>query len=191
MHILHSPSGFLDGKLLVATPKIHGSCFDKAVIYLCVHNAGGAMGVIINHKVETIAFNDLLGQLNIPSATDQRNVPIHFGGPVEATRGFILHSSDYRQPDTIVNRDEVALSSSVSMLREIAQGRGPSQGILALGYTGWSAGQLESELEEGSWIAVPASKELLFGANNGDKWLLAAASQGIDFGRFSPHVGHA
>lgn len=183
--------GYLEGQLLVATPQIAGSCFDKAVIYLCVHNKNGAMGLIINHRVENISFDDLLSQLQIERRDMRKSPPVHFGGPVETTRGFVLHSRDYSLGDTISARGNYALTSNLDILREIADGRGPEKSLMVLGYAGWSPGQLEGEIESGSWIVVPPSEDLVFGADNDAKWANAGQSLGIDMSRLHGTVGHA
>lgn len=182
--------GFLEGKLLIATPQVSGSCFDGSVIYLCAHNEQGAMGVIINHRVDSIHFSELLEQLKITPSEVEVHLPIHFGGPVDPSRGFILHSPDSISPDSL-KPGEICLSSSIDMLRDIAAGRGPRQSLLALGYAGWGEGQLEAEIEAGSWIVAEATPELVFGADNDSKREEAAMSLGFDISRLSSQVGHA
>ena len=184
-------SGTLAGHLLIATSVVQDSCFARSVIYLCAHSGDGAMGIIINYPVENIAIGDIFEQLDIDSKHATRNIPIHFGGPVEANRGFVVHSSDDDTQDSLINKDGIAVTASISILQKLAEGNGPAQGMLVLGYAGWSAGQLESEIEGGSWIVVPASKQLVFDSNNATKWNLAISSLGFDMGHFSTIVGHA
>lgn len=181
----------LAGNLLIATPVVQDSCFARSVIYLCAHNESGAMGIIVNYPVKEIEIDDVLDQLNISSAGLVPDMPIHFGGPVEANRGFVVHSADYDSPESIIRQDGIAVTSNINVLEDYAAGHGPAQGMLMLGYAGWAPGQLEAEIEEGSWIMVPASKELVFNANNDTKWNLAVSSLGIDMGHFSSTVGHA
>ena len=183
--------GSLAGHLLIATPVIEESCFTRSVIYLCAHNEAGAMGIIINYPVENIGLKDILDQLDIESKTKPRDFPIHFGGPVEANRGFVVHSVEYATEETLIQKNGVAVTASVSLLQDLAQGNGPAQGMLVLGYAGWSPGQLESEIETGSWIVVPASKQLVFDTNNETKWNVAISTLGIDMGHYSSVVGHA
>jgi putative transcriptional regulator len=184
------PTGSLAGKLLVAAPSLAESCFTRSVIYMCVHNEAGAMGVIINSVIDNVDVEDVLEQLDIevPCA---RDVPVHFGGPVDGNRGFIIHSDEYTAEGHIFQQDGVVVTPNVAVLQSLAEGRGPRYGMLALGYAGWSGGQLESELETGSWISVPATKQLVFETENDAKWSLAIASLGFDVGNFSSLVGHA
>jgi putative transcriptional regulator len=185
-------AGSLAGHLLIATPVVQDSCFARAVIYVCAHNEAGAMGVIINYPVENVHLDDILEQLEIEA---QGNVasqfPIHFGGPVEANRGFVLHSTDYKAEGSLIAKDGIAVTSNISVLQDLAAGRGPLQGMLVLGYAGWAPGQLEAEIEGGSWITVEASKQLVLDTDNETKWNMAVSSLGIDMGHFSTDVGHA
>lgn len=188
--IADSSTGYFSGHLLIATPALEG-CFDRSVIYLCEHNAQGAMGIVVNHPVANIRLSEILKALNINAGRDIGDLPVYFGGPVEAHRGFVLHSNDKLTEDSVVGPDGITLSSNIGLLRAVAEGAGPKQGFLALGYAGWGAGQLEAELEAGSWITVPASRELVFHTDDDLKWSLAGASQGIDMSRVSSVVGHA
>lgn len=186
-----SSEGYLEGQLLIATPQLVGSCFEKSVIYVCAHTADGAMGIIINHLVESIDARDIFNQLDIELPSRDVHVPVHFGGPVDSARGFVLHSSDYIQKETVVLDRDIALTCNIDILKDIAAGKGPRQCILALGYAGWGPHQLESELETNSWIIVPANKRLLFETSNINKWQSAAGSLGVDFSKLSGDVGHA
>jgi putative transcriptional regulator len=184
-------SGTLAGHLLIATPVVQDTCFARAVIYMCAHNDEGAMGVIINYPVENIDIKDILEQLDIESKITPRILPIHFGGPVEANRGFVVHSAEYAAGESIIDKNGVVVTANIDILQELAQGKGPEQGMLVLGYAGWSPGQLESEIEGGSWIVVPASKKLVFDTDNEIKWNVAISTLGIDMGHYSTVVGHA
>lgn len=188
---LNADSGYLTGQLLIATPALSDGCFDRSVIYVCEHNAEGAMGVIINHPIANIRLGEILSALSLESAGDVGDLPVYFGGPVESHRGFVLHSDDVLVEDSVVGDGGMALTGSLSMLKNIAEGHGPKHGLLVLGYAGWSAGQLESEIEGGSWITAPASRELVFHADNDTKWMQSAASLGVDISRLSSVVGHA
>lgn len=183
--------GLLAGHLLVATPQIQESCFARSVIYMCAHNTTGAMGVIINHDIDGLAIADVFAQLDIACAGRSIQFPVHFGGPVEANRGFVLHSTDYASEESLVESEGIAVTASMSVLEEIARGRGPRQGMLILGYAGWSPGQLESEMESGSWIVAPATPQLVFASDNDVKWHLAMGGLGIDIGHLSSDIGHA
>jgi len=184
-------TGSLAGHLLIATPVVQESCFARSVIYLCAHNEAGAMGMIINYPVQSIDIKEIFAQLAIDSDTPARALPIHFGGPVESNRGFILHSDEYASGESLIRQDGIAVTASISILQELAQGKGPAQGMLVLGYAGWSPGQLEAEIESGSWIVVPASRQLVFDTDNETKWNVAVSSLGFDMGHYSTVVGHA
>lgn len=183
--------GSLAGHLLVATPVIQESCFSHALIYMCAHNEAGAMGVIINYAIDNVRISEILEQLEIASETRPRDIPVHFGGPVESNRGFVVHSNDYVSEESMIESNGIVVTASVSILQEIAQGKGPAQGMLVLGYAGWSPGQLEAEIEGGSWIVVPATAQLVFDTDNDTKWNVAVSTLGFDMGNFSTHVGHA
>lgn len=187
---LKENAGSLAGQLLIATPVVQGTCFDHSVIYLCAHNAEGAMGIIVNYPVNNIHLDDILQQLHI-AGDAPRSLPVHFGGPVEANRGFVVHSADYTCGESMVAKDGIAVTASLSILQALAAGKGPEQGMLVLGYAGWGPGQLENEIETGSWIVVPASPELLFNTENQVKWNTALSKLGIDMGHYSSQVGHA
>jgi putative transcriptional regulator len=184
-------SGSLAGRLIVATPMIQESCFTRSVIYMCSHDAMGAMGVIVNYPIGNIRLKEVLEQLNISTEIELHDLPVHFGGPVESNRGFVVHTSDFEAEGCLINKNGIAVTASVSILHELAQGKGPSQGMLVLGYAGWAPGQLESELETGSWMVVNPSVELVFNAENDTKWGVAVSTLGIDVGHFSSTVGHA
>lgn len=183
--------GYLEGQLLIATPVITGSCFYRAVIYVCVHNEDGAMGIVINHLIQNVTIRDILKQLSIEPIKLTHDIPVHFGGPVDPARGFVLHTDDYSRSETVLMGESIALTSNIEVLRDIALGQGPAESLLALGYAGWAPGQLEEEIEANSWITVPATKELVFDTGNPDKWTKAAASVGIDLLKLSTTVGHA
>ncbi len=184
--------GYLRGHLLVATPALKDGCFDKSVIYVCEHNEHGAMGVVVNRPIANIRLGEILQVLEINSNHEIADLPVYFGGPVEGHRGFVLHTSDVTLPDTVIGVDGVCLTAHVSMLRGMANGTGPRESFLVLGYAGWQAGQLEAELENGSWLTVPATRDLVFHTDDAMKWSLSAASVGVvDLGRLSSVVGHA
>ena len=150
-----------------------------------------AMGVVINQPVADLQLKEIFDQLEIDFHASIRNLPIHFGGPVESHRGFVLHTSEHGDSESVISKDGIALSTSLAVLQQLAQGTQDSQGMLMLGYAGWSPGQLESEIEGGSWLVVPASKELIFDTANDTKWNVAVSALGFDMGHFSSQVGHA
>lgn len=184
-------NGYLSGQLLVATPVINSGPFQKSVIYIFNHSAEGAMGLIINQPLELVNYGALLEGMNLPKDSEAREIPVHFGGPVERTRGFVIHSTDYFRDFSLVRSNELAVTASSAILSDIVTGNGPKQAALIVGYAGWSAGQLEAEIEQNSWISVPATEQLVFGTENELKWATASKSLGIDMAFFSTTVGHA
>jgi putative transcriptional regulator len=183
--------GYLEGSLLIATPLLNGSCFEKSVIYVCAHNDTGAMGILVNHTLANLKCGDILGQVGIKSSEINCEAPVYFGGPVESAKGFILHTSDYAIGGTQVIRNNISITSTVDILQDIANGKGPQKQIFALGCAGWSAGQIESELKANSWLTLPASETIIFDADNTQKWEQAAGSLGINFTNYSLVVGNA
>lgn len=174
---------YLTGKLLVATPLVQDGYFTKSVIYIVSHNAGGATGIIVNQVIQDLESSSIFDYLNIHHA-EGAECPVYFGGPVESARGFILHTDE-------APYHPIALSGNVELLRKIATGNGPRKSLFVLGYTGWEAGQLDSEILENSWFIIPATEELVFGESNEAKWQQAIASLGIDLTRLSNEAGHA
>ncbi len=183
--------GYLAGQLLVATPVIDSGCFQKSVIYIFNHSADGAMGLIINQPLELVNYSALLEGMNLPKDAPAREIPVFFGGPVERARGFVIHSTDYFREFSLARSPEVAVTASSSILTDIVGGEGPKHAALVVGYAGWSAGQLEAEIEQNSWISVPATEALVFGTENELKWATASKSLGIDMAFYSTAVGHA
>ena len=191
--------GFLDGQLLVAMPLMSDRRFARSVVYLCAHSEDGAMGLIINQRAPHISFPDLLERLGIvPSdredglSNEILSMSIHVGGPVETGRGFVLHSSDYFANDsTLPIEDGVCLTATIDILKAIAAGEGPDQAILALGYAGWSPGQLESEIQANGWLNCPADLDLVFDPDVESKYTRAFAKIGIDPSHLVSDTGHA
>ncbi|MEE8188786.1 MAG: YqgE/AlgH family protein [Kiloniellales bacterium] len=183
--------GYLTGQLLIAMPSMRDPRFARSVIYLCAHNAEGAMGLVINRLVGSVTFPDLLKQLEIeaPDASDE--IRVHFGGPVESGRGFVLHSGEYTHDSTLQVADEVSLTATVDILQDIARGRGPERSLLALGYAGWGPGQLDSEIQSNGWLNVTADSGLVFDNELDSKWERAIAKLGIDISLLSGEAGHA
>jgi putative transcriptional regulator len=194
-----SAEGYLDGQLLIAMPVMSDPRFARSVIYLCAHSEDGAMGLILNQRASHISFPDLLERLGIETADgedcvadDVTNMSIHVGGPVETGRGFVLHSADYFADDsTLPIEDGVCLTATIDILKAIAAGNGPNRAILALGYAGWSPGQLESEIQANGWLNCPADPELIFDPNLEAKYTRALAKIGIDPSHLVSDAGHA
>lgn len=184
-------AGYLTGQLLIAMPNMQDSRFARTVIYVCAHTAEGAMGLVLNRLMDNVNFPDLLEQLNIRADAPGRDTHVHFGGPVETGRGFVLHSSDYVQDATLVIDNQIALTATVDVLKAIAEGTGPRHSILALGYAGWGPGQLDQEIQQNGWLNAPADTELVFGDSVEHKWQQAMAKLGISAGKLSGQAGHA
>lgn len=187
----NSHSGYLAGQLLLAMPGMTDPRFERSVIYMCVHNEDGAMGLILNQLIDTLTFSELLDQLDIPSNESARDIKVHFGGPVEAGRGFVLHSGDYTKDGTVLMEDGVGLTATVDVLRDISEGVGPQNKLLALGYAGWGPGQLDSEMQENAWLNCPSDGEILFDEELFTKWDRAMTMIGIDPNLLSGDAGHA
>ncbi|MEZ5667421.1 MAG: YqgE/AlgH family protein [Alphaproteobacteria bacterium] len=186
-----SASESLAGQLLIAMPQMMDERFERTVIYMCVHNGEGAMGLVVNKLIDTLSFADMLSQLKIEPGPASDDMPVHFGGPVESGRGFVLHTDDYEHEGTLHVDDGLSLTSTVDVLKAISDGRGPRRSMLALGYAGWGPGQLESEIRANGWLHVPADENLLFDPNCEDKWTLAVAKLGIEPATFSGEAGRA
>lgn len=185
--------GYLAGQILIAMPSMSDPRFARTVIYLCAHNADGAMGLVLNRVISSITFRDLLEELKVEEAADARtsSPAIHFGGPVETGRGFVLHSADYVGPDSMPLTGKLALTATVDILKAIAAGQGPQRHLLALGYAGWGPGQLDGELHENAWLSVEADPDLVFGDELDEKWERALAKLGISASLLSSDAGHA
>lgn len=186
-----SSDGYLTGQLLIAMPGMADPRFQRSVIYLCAHSEDGAMGLVINREFGSLNFGDLLKQLGVERKDGIENVPVHFGGPVETGRGFVLHTADYHQDGTLVVEGEVALTATIDVLRAIAQGEGPNRRLLALGYAGWAPGQLEAELQANGWLAVASDAELVFDRDLDSKWFRAIGKLGVDATMLSAEGGRA
>lgn len=195
----NSSDAFLDGQLLIAMPAMADERFARSVIYLCAHSDDGAMGIILNKRADHIDFSELLDQLDIFDGDEDaavitvaQDMAIHVGGPVETGRGFVLHSTDYYSDNSTLNIDEhVSLTATVDILRAIARGDGPSRAILALGYAGWSAGQLESEIHANGWLNCRADAELVFNPDLDEKYERALSSMGVNSAHLVADAGHA
>ena len=182
---------YLPGQLLIAMPSMTDPRFEKSVIYMCAHNADGAMGLVINRAIDSLTFPELLEQLEIDSGSGGDQIRVLFGGPVEQARGFVLHSPDYLQDASLVVDDNVVLTATIDILRAIADGTGPNNCLLALGYAGWGAGQLDSEIKSNGWLSVDADEDLVFGCDLDEKWERAMTKIGIDPRMLSDAAGHA
>ena len=191
MTIQSDNDGYLTGHLLIAMPGIGDERFERSVLYLCAHSAEGAMGLMVNKLAEEIGFEELLVQLGVETESPLPKLDVHVGGPVETGRGFVLHTSDYHQESTLRVTDDIGFTATVDILRSIADGDGPSDCMLALGYAGWAPGQLDVEIQANGWLSVPADNALLFDNDNTNKWDRAVRKVGIDPSFLSSDAGHA
>lgn len=190
-NLIEKPAGYLEGALLVATPSLRESCFARSVVYVFAHDEDGAMGLVINHVFDNLNSKQVFNQLHITDITPSISLPIHFGGPVESERGFILHTNDVLYPQTLKENKGIVLSSNVDLLKDIALGKGPKNVIFALGYAGWQGGQLEEEIAHNQWITFPATTDIIFSHTRSSKWLETGKAFGIDLYRISDEAGHA
>ena len=188
--------GYLEGTVLIAMPNMPDPKFEQAVVFLCAHSKQGAMGLVLNKVVSNITFVDLLKQLRIRPAKQVSRRPILFGGPVETGRGFVLHTPDYSAGDATVKVGQnvglnVGLTATVDVLRAMADGEGPRDAMLALGYAGWQGGQLEREIQKNGWLTCPADEYLLFGSELRGKWEFAIKKLGFNPSQLSRDTGRA
>jgi putative transcriptional regulator len=190
---------YLDGQLLIAMPVMSDKRFARSVIYICAHSEDGAMGLIINQRASHINFPDLLDRLGIVTSSAEDGVSddilsrsIHVGGPVETGRGFVLHSADYfSDGSTLSIEGGVCLTATIDILKAIASGSGPDRSLLALGYAGWSPGQLEREIHANGWLNCPADADLIFDGDLENKYHRAMAKMGIELPFLVCEAGHA
>jgi putative transcriptional regulator len=171
----------LSGRCLIAMPNMGDPRFERTLIYMCSHSDEGAMGLVVNRRADGVTFQELMSQLDIEIGPKTQSTHIHYGGPVEMGRGFVLHSNDFHLEDATMRVDEeVSLTATLDVLRAMAEGDGPRRALIALGYSGWAPNQLEAELQRNGWLTVDADEELLFSRDDGAKWTLALSKLGVD-----------
>jgi len=181
---------FLSGRLLLAMPGMFDPRFDHAVIAMCLHDESGALGIGVGHAREGLSFRELLEDVGIdPGVAPDR--PVLVGGPVEPQRGFVIHSPDWGGEGSITVRPFGVLSGTLDVLRAIAEGRGPSQWLFALGYAGWGAGQLEEEMKHHGWFAAGGHSPILFDTPPAERWTATWKAEGIDPALLASETGHA
>jgi putative transcriptional regulator len=181
---------FLSGQLLLALPGIGDPRFERAVIAMCAHTSEGALGIGIGRLAPRLGFHALLEQFDIAPGTAP-DAPVHLGGPVEPQRGFVLHSRDWGGQDTIDVDGRFALTNTIDILRAIAEGRGPRRWLAALGYAGWSDGQLDAEMTRHGWFTTAATETLIFDTPVEGRWSAAFRSAGVDPRLLAPTAGLA
>lgn len=186
----------LEGQLLLAMPTLKDPNFERSVIFMCAHSDQGAMGLIINQRARDITFPALLDQLDISGGdgipSEMRHKPVLLGGPVETSRGFVLHSNDYHNEEATLTVDSrLGLTATIEILKDMLAGNGPADTLLALGYSGWSPGQLEREIQANGWLHCTADDELIFHTPLDEKYDRSLARLGIDLSHLSADAGHA
>jgi putative transcriptional regulator len=181
----------LTGHFLIAMPAMADPYFAKSVAYVCEHNENGALGIVINRPID-MKLDDLFEQVSIKlKDRELAEAPVHFGGPVQVDRGFVLHQPVGHWQSTIAVSGETALTTSKDILEATARGEGPQKILVSLGYAGWSPGQLEQELSQNAWLTVPASEGIIFDLPAEEKLMAAMHLLGVDFASLSDEAGHA
>ena len=170
----------LAGRLLVATPDMRDPRFVETVIYMVRHDATGAMGLVVNRPLRQVPLAQLLERFGMASEHAQGGLLVHWGGPVETTKAFVLHTPDYQSDGTVLVKERIAFTGNRKILESIAANAGPRRRLFAVGYAGWAPGQLESELERGGWLTAAADEELLFDDDYASKWRRATARRILD-----------
>lgn len=186
---------FMVGKTLLAMPGMGDNRFHKAVIYICAHDAKGAMGLVVNKPTLGIDIDDLISQLDLGDDetinVDDLGLPILSGGPVEQARGFLLHSNDFKQDETVIVDDHFSVTGTVSSLKKVMSGDGPENLLFILGYAGWSAGQLDDEIKANAWLSLDSDPDIIFNDAMDQKWNLAIKKLGINPMMLSAEGGRA
>lgn len=172
----------MTGILLVSSPVVRSPVFSKSVVYVCSDDSNGTMGLVINNPVKNMDMKSVLEQLGVDVSTPISNsIQVLTGGPIEASRGFVLHSNDLAYSSTVTLQDDLALTATIDVLENIAKGSGPKDAIFCLGYTGWERGKLYEEFLQNKWLICSDWKEILFSNNTGDeKWRAALATSGVN-----------
>jgi putative transcriptional regulator len=182
----------LTGQLLIAMPQMTDPRFARSVVYVCAHSEEeGAMGLVVNKLLASLTMDELMTHLKLDPGAPSRTRPVHFGGPVEPGRGFVLYTPDYREEATLAIGQEFAVTATLDILRAIGRGEGPRRNLLALGYAGWAPGQLDAEIQANGWLCVPADLDLVFNDDIEGKWRQALAKLGVDLTMLSTDAGHA
>jgi putative transcriptional regulator len=178
-------------KCLIATPAIKDPIFASSLVYMCEHSESGSMGLVINHET-TQSLDDVFQQLDIQCENDTiKNQPVYVGGPVQLEQGFVLHSNAGHWQNSVEVSNGIHLTSSLDILQAVANGKGPQDYLVILGFSGWASGQLESELQQNSWLTAACDADLLFHQKPEDKWQVAFDTLGFDINMLSPVSGNA
>jgi len=193
-----SPAATLVGRFLVAAPSMPDERFQKSVVFICKHDDDGALGIIVNNTVDDLPLGQVYKQLGLEAADNAAAQPVLFGGPVETSRGLVLHSADYKREETLLIEGGMALTASLEILKDMAGGSGPKQAWLALGHSGWAPGQLDREMQDNAWLVVDGDTALVFDPDFDAKWQRALDRLGgkggaarFDLASFSHQTGRA
>lgn len=187
---MHEPGPFTN-HFLIAMPTLRDPNFARTVTLICEHSSEGAMGIVIN-RVTDLTLKDILAQMEIETgASHHLDLPVHVGGPVQGNRGFVLHEPVGHWESTLAITETLGVSTSRDILVALAENRGPEHCLLALGYAGWSPGQLENEIAENAWLSGPADHQILFDLPPEERWSAAVKHLGVDLGSLSNEAGHA
>lgn len=171
----------LSGQILIAMPGMRDPRFHRTIVYLCAHSEDGAMGLIVNKPAETLCLGDLYKRIGMEIGAAKAREAVRYGGPVETGRGFVLHSADYYADDATLSVDgKVSMTATLDILQAMAEGEGPAQAMVALGYSGWAPGQLEGEIARNGWLYCAADEALIFDTTYATKWDRAMAKIGVD-----------
>lgn len=182
----------LTGKLLISMPNIGDPRFMRSVILICAHDQAGAMGLTLNNILPNVTFGDLLKQFEIDARLPSlQKYPVLSGGPVDTTRGFLVHTADFNMKDTIIIDHKFGVSGTLEALTEVANGKGPKDILFLLGYAGWGPDQLEDEIKQNAWLVCPADYDIVFGTGAEAKWERALWRMGIDPTMLSSESGRA
>lgn len=181
----------LSHHFLIAMPAMTDPYFAKSLTYVCEHNEQGAMGIVVNRPI-SLTLSELFAQINMPlKAPELEDVLVHFGGPVQTDRGFVLHEPNGEWQSTLHINDKVGLTTSKDILQAVGEGTGPRHLLVTLGYAGWDQGQLEQELSQNAWLSVPADERIMFDLPAEERLPAAMKLLGIDFASLSEEAGHA
>ena len=181
----------LTGQVLISAPSLDSDHFSKGVVLVCGHDDNGVIGLLINKILPKFSFEDLLLSLKIEPKNNAIHAPIYFGGPVEPSRGFVLHSADFYQKTTVKITQDIHLTATTDILELIAKGQGPEHYLMALGYSGWSSEQLEQELLTNAWLNGSIQKDLIFSDSAETLWDSIMEQMGVGWHSFSNEIGHA
>ena len=184
-------TNYLTGQILIAMPQMDDKRFRNAVVLVCNHDSNSAMGVVVNNPMDGIKLEELAEKIGIGALRFAGDTPIFNGGPVEKSRGMVIHSADHVLPESITINETIAMTSNVKIVSEIADGNGPNEFLIALGYASWSAGQLESELRHNVWLTMPFQQDLIFGEGMDAIWTTCLSRMGISPANLSPFAGNA